>query len=236
VFSVLLTALLRIPCGFPNPKLHEPLYPTQTMLKIIKKSSLCALLFLAITAAHAFEGRIVGVADGDTVTVLDGNNRQHKIRIGGIDSPEKSQDFGARAKKNLSDLVFGKTVSIPESRTDKYGRTVSRVLVGGTDAGLEQIKAGMAWHYKQYEREQSPADRASYSAAEQSARSQRLGLWAQPNPQRPSEFRHGDASLKQVAQTASNSECPCGAANYCTGPRGGQFCLTGAGKKEYSKH
>ena len=129
--------------------------------KIIIKSTITALLSLFITCAWTFEAKVVGISDGDTITVLDGNKVQHKIRVAGIDAPEKAQDFGNRSKEHLSDLVFGKTVSIPESKIDRYGRTVSRVMIGKTDAGLEQIKAGMAWHYKKYEIEQSPADRTS---------------------------------------------------------------------------
>lgn len=185
-----------------------------------------------MTGSWAYEARVVGITDGDTITVLDGHKEQHKIRVAGIDAPEKAQDFGNRSKEHLSELVFGKTVSIPESKTDKYGRTVSRVMVGGMDAGLQQIKAGMAWHYKKYEVEQSPADRVSYSAAEVQARTANLGLWSQGVPLRPEDFRHGDKGSKAVG---SGSECPCGTNNFCTGPRAGQFCQDDNGKKKYAK-
>lgn len=198
----------------------------------IVTSAIAACLSFLVTFVHAYEAKVVGISDGDTITVLDGNKTQHKIRVAGIDAPEKAQDFGNRSKEHLSDLVFGKTVSIPESKIDKYGRTVSRVMIGHTDAGLEQIKAGMAWHYKKYEIEQSPADRTSYSSAENLAKASKIGLWAQSVQVRPEDFRHGDKTSKPVG---SGAECPCGTNNLCTGPRGGQFCMDGGGKKKYAK-
>ena len=203
-------------------------------MKLFKKTILFALVSCAISTGWAYEARVVGVSDGDTVTVLDATKVQHKIRVAGIDAPEKAQDFGNRSKEHLSDLVFSKTVSIPDVKVDKYGRTVSRIIVNGTDAGLEQIKAGLAWHYKQYEIEQSPADRASYSAAELKARAAKLGLWAQGIPVRPQDFRHGGDTPTMVKAIGSGAECPCGTNNFCTGSRGGQYCLSGSGHKKYA--
>ena len=200
--------------------------------KFIRKIAMAVAMSLVVFGVQAFEGKVVGISDGDTITVLDSSNTQHKIRVAGIDAPEKSQDFGNRSKEHLSDLVFGKTVYIPESKIDKYGRTVSRVMIGNTDAGLEQIKAGMAWHYKRYEIEQSSADRTSYSSAENLAKASKIGLWSQGVQVRPEDFRHGDKASKPVG---SGAECPCGTNNLCTGPRGGQFCMDGGGKKKYAK-
>lgn len=161
--------------------------------------------------------------------------RKHNIRFELLElmQPEKSQDFGNRSKEHLSDLVYGKTVNIPEAKLDKYGRTVSRVLVGNTDAGLEQIKAGLAWNYKKYEIEQSPEDRASYSAAESKAKEVKLGLWGQGNAVRPEDFRYASKAPKAAG---SGTECPCGSNNFCTGSRGGEFCMNGGGHKKYVKH
>ena len=203
-------------------------------MKLFKKSILIALLTCAVTTSWAFEARVVGVSDGDTVTVLDANKVQHKIRVSGVDAPEKGQFAGNRSKENLSDLVFGKTVSIPDGKVDRYGRTVSRIIVNGIDAGLEQVKAGMAWHYKQYEVEQSSTDRANYSAAELKARAAKLGLWAEDAPVRPQDFRHGSNTSTQVKAVGSGTECPCGTNNFCTGSRGGQYCLSGSGHKKYA--
>lgn len=203
-------------------------------MKLLKKTILIALTSCAISTSWAYEARVVGVSDGDTVTVLDANKVQHKIRVAGVDAPEKKMEFGNRSKEHLSDLVFGKTVSIPDVKVDKYGRTVSRIFVNGTDAGLEQVKAGLAWHYKQYEVEQSPADRANYSAAELKARAAKLGLWSQDTPVRPQDFRHGGETPATVKAVGSGTECPCGTNNFCTGSRGGQYCLSGSGQKKYA--
>lgn len=142
------------------------------------------LLCLVISAAHAetLTGRVVSIADGDTVTVLDATNRQHKIRLAGIDAPEKAQPFGQRSRQNLGDLVFGRTVTVEYEKQDRYGRTVGKVLVNGVDANLEQIKAGMAWWYEKYRREQSAEDQQRYAEAEQQARAGRIGLWSGPLP------------------------------------------------------
>jgi hypothetical protein len=118
------------------------------------------ILFAELTCnATTIVGRVVSVADGDTITVLDTAKTQHKIRLAGIDAPEKSQPFGNRSKLSLSDLVFSKSVLVDTDKVDKYKRNVGKVLVDGVDANLEQIKRGMAWHYKAYEREQSALDR-----------------------------------------------------------------------------
>jgi endonuclease YncB( thermonuclease family) len=202
------------------------------LVQSIAKSTFIALLGLSLSVM-AFEGKVVGVSDGDTITVLDSKKEQHKIRVSGIDAPEKGQEFGNKAKEQLSDLVYGKTVNLPDAKIDKYGRTVSRVLVGNTDAGLAMIQAGMAWHYKKYEIEQSPADRVRYSEAEVSARGAKIGLWSQVTPTRPEDFRYESKAPKAAG---SGTECPCGTNNFCTGSRGGQFCITGSGKKKYASN
>ena len=149
------------------------------------------LLALAVQCqATTIEGRVVGVADGDTITVLNASDTQHKIRLAGIDAPEKHQPFGQRSKESLSDLVFGRAVMVETYKRDKYGRNVGKVLVDGNDANLEQVKRGLAWHYKQYEKEQPANDRVEYAVAEGAARASRLGLWADAEPVAPWEFRH----------------------------------------------
>jgi len=110
--------------------------------RLIAAALLAVLLFLPASAQQpqqAITGRVVGVSDGDTITVLDAGQRQHKIRLDGIDAPESSQDFGKRAKQSLSDLVFGKSVTVIGNKTDRYGRTVGKVLCDGRDVNLEQI-------------------------------------------------------------------------------------------------
>lgn len=135
----------------------------------------------AITASLI--AAVVSISDGDTLTVLH-NQQQVKIRLAEIDAPEKAQAFGARAKKSLSDLCFGKQAEvIPQSR-DRYGRTVARVRCDGVDANTEQVRRGMAWVFDRY-----VIDDSLY-AVQEDARNASRGLWADPAPIPPWEWRH----------------------------------------------
>lgn len=140
-------------------------------------------------ATHTLTGRVVAVADGDTLTVLDGR-QQVRIRVQGIDAPERKQAFGTRSREALSACAFGKSVTVQWEELDRFGRTVGRVFAGGTDCGLEQIKAGLAWHFVQFARRQPPAERAAYAQAEIEARAARRGLWQDSDPVPPWNFRH----------------------------------------------
>jgi endonuclease YncB( thermonuclease family) len=118
---------------------------TRTNKQSIKVALFATLLCLSAAAQpQTITGKVVAIADGDTLTVLDASNRQHKIRLDGIDAPESSQDFGSRAKQSLSDLVFGKTVNVISSKKDRYGRTLGKVTLEGSDINLAQIY-GVAW-------------------------------------------------------------------------------------------
>jgi endonuclease YncB( thermonuclease family) len=136
-------------------------------------------------------GKVVGVHDGDTITLLDADKRQYKIRFNGIDAPELKQDFGQKSKENLSNLVFGKEVTLRYNKIDKYRRIVGNIYLDGKDINLEQIKAGFAWHYKKYQEEQTEADRKAYAEAEIKARNAKLGLWSQPKQTPPWDWRKG---------------------------------------------
>jgi len=161
------------------------------MHKNIRMALYCAFVLAISTTALAetLVGKVVGVADGDTITVLDSQQTQHKIRLMGIDCPEKAQPFGQNAKQSLSDLVFGRSVNVEWQKLDRYERIVGKVLVSGQDANLEQVRRGLAWHYKKYEREQEPLDRATYSQAEIEARMSNRGLWSDPSPIPPWDWR-----------------------------------------------
>ena len=147
-------------------------------------------------SGQVLTGRVVRVADGDTVTILDSNNTQHRIRLQGIDAPESHQAFGMQSKQSLSQLIFDKDVTVEYEKTDRYGRIVGKIILDGADIDLEQIKAGMAWHYKDYEEEQTPADRDLYARAEDEARNARRGLWVDTNPIEPSEYRRDERERK----------------------------------------
>lgn len=146
-------------------------------------SSLC----LAATA-DTLVGKVVGITDGDTLTVRT-TEETKQVRLSGIDAPEKRQDFGNAAKKALSDCAFDRPVQVETKKLDRYGRAVGKVTVEGVDCGLRQIKLGLAWHYKAYAREQNSVDRDLYARAEDAARRTRAGLWQASNPTPPWEFR-----------------------------------------------
>jgi endonuclease YncB( thermonuclease family) len=162
---------------------------------------LSALIFsFSAEAGEFIQGRVVGVSDGDTITVLDANREQHKIRLSGIDAPEKAQPFGQRSKENLSRLVFDRNVTVEWRKKDRYGRTVGKVMVAESgcrdancpkalDACNAQIDAGMAWWYRQYAREQEPGDAHRYEQSELEARTRRIGLWTESQPTPPWDWR-----------------------------------------------
>ena len=107
------------------------------------------LAFNTLTClADQLQGKVIKVTDGDTVNVLTSYNQTHKIRLSGIDAPEKSQAFGNKSKIALADEIYGKTVTVEFNKHDKYQRIVGKVIFNGKDVNLNQIKRGLAWHYK----------------------------------------------------------------------------------------
>ncbi len=132
---------------------------------------------------------MVGVTDGDTITVLDDSRRQRKIRLQGIDAPEKRQPYGQRSKEHLSDLVFSKRVDLDCSKIDRYSRAICVVRLNELDVNLEQVRTGMAWWYVQYRNEQTVEQREAYRSAEQEARAAKRGLWSDSKATAPWEYR-----------------------------------------------
>lgn len=147
-------------------------------------------VFVCDAPAATLAGRVVGVSDGDTVTVLTAENRQFRIRLSGIDAPEKKQPFGTHARETLSRQLFGQPVVVEWSKTDRYGRIIGKIEVDGVDANLEQVREGSAWVYTQYLRELPVEDRKLYLEAERLARSERRGLWRDTDPEPPWQWRH----------------------------------------------
>ncbi len=123
------------------------------------------LLAAPIAFADSLTGKVVKITDGDTLTILDANYKDHKIRLAGIDAPERRQAYGLASRKHLLSIVAGKQVTVEYQKRDRYGRIVGKVLLDGIDACLEQVKAGLAWHYKKYQHEQSAEDRQLYADA-----------------------------------------------------------------------
>ena len=165
---------------------------------------LAGLLFASMFVhAETLTGTVVSVADGDTITVLDANHEQHKIRVAGIDAPEKAQPFGQRSKESMSAMVFGKEVDVQWHKHDRYQRIVGKVMVASPDcrrspcaktldAGLAQLTLGLAWWYEKYAKEQSVEDARRYEFAEQEAKAKRAGLWADGHALPPWEWRKGE--------------------------------------------
>ena len=151
--------------------------------------SIVIILFSLSINAKELMGQVVKVIDGDTITILDANKQQFKIRLSGIDAPEKKQDFGNVSKQSLSEMVAGKQVKVAYNKRGRYGRIIGKVLLNNEDVNLMQVKRGLAWHYKQYEREQEVEDRALYAQEEYLAQKDRLGLWNDKNPMPPWDFR-----------------------------------------------
>ncbi len=164
-----------------------------------------AFLLIVLTAgevyAASFTGAVVGVHDGNTITVLDANRKQYNIRLAGIAAPKLGQAFGNASKQNLSDLIYRKQVTVEWNKYDRSGCIVGKVnfvpttciavaCLDGSDAGYEQVATGSAWHYKKYAGDQSRNDRERYAVAESQARTAKRGLWADSQPVPPWEWRH----------------------------------------------
>ena len=180
-----------------------------------------ALALQAGAALAAIEGRVVAVTDGDTLRVLDAGQRQHKVRLVGIDAPEKAQPFGGKSRTQLARLVAGKPVRVEFSRRDRYGRILGTVWVQPPDcpscgktlnANHAQILAGMAWWYFYYADQQSEQDRERYKSAVTEARARKRGLWRDADPVPPWAWRRG---YRRPAGPAPAIDASCGPKRYC---------------------
>ncbi len=159
---------------------------------LLASGALCSFSATAQAARYPYSimGKVVGVTDGDTVKVLRGKEL-FKIRLNGIDAPETKQAFGKKSKEFMSDLVFGKEVEVIVRDKDRYGRLVGDVMIGGKSANAELVAAGLAWQYTYYSKDKSLA------ALEKAAKAKRLGLWADPSPIPPWEYRHTKVPKKK---------------------------------------
>ncbi len=137
------------------------------MYRATRTIALCFLVFLSIAAsADTLTSKVVKVTDGDSITVLESTNTQHRIRLQGMDAPERKQAFGNASRKHLATLVAGKEVTVKWTKRDRYRSIVGFVLVDGHDVNLAQVKAGMAWFYRYYQKELSREYRKLYAQAE----------------------------------------------------------------------
>lgn len=185
-------------------------------IKVLLAACLVFAISFNVIASELIYGRVISIHDGDTVTLLLANKSQVKIRLAQIDAPESDQAFGQKSKQSLSDMVFNKTIQVEKETIDKYGRTVGTIIVDGLNANLEQVKRGMAWVYRQYLHDQSLIE------DEEKAKQSKVGLWSDPSPMPPWEYRHSKKGQKQNAsphnvstaiEKPSNNQC--GAKHYC---------------------
>ncbi len=167
--------------------------------------------------ASTLVGTVVKVIDGDTFDMVDGGRITHRIRLQGIDAPERSQAFGNASTRSLTGMVSGKKVVVEWIKIDEYNRRVGKVLVDQQDVCLEQIRSGMAWHFKRYEYEQSDEERELYDRLEIEARAARKGLWADAAPiqpwairerQRRTSFPISEPTYSDQVQTPVSQEGP----------------------------
>jgi endonuclease YncB( thermonuclease family) len=174
--------------GIPQREVRRPCHGKAEM-EFVKPRLAAVILIIAANPALAAKphyeitGKVVAIADGDTLTVLDDAKTRHKIRLAGIDAPEKKQAFGTKAREALADRVFGKTVRVDVIDVDRYRREVGRIYFGDRFINLEMVREGMAWRYARFDR---PGE---FSAAETDAREHGRGLWSDPHRVPPWEFR-----------------------------------------------
>lgn len=155
------------------------------------------LLLLLLFAGHGvlaqtISGRVVAIADGDTLKILDISKTQYKIRLADIDAPELGQAFGKRSRQSLAELCAGKDARAMDRGRDRYGRTIGVVSCAGIEANSEQVQRGMAWVFVRY----APAGSPLYGL-QAAARGARRGLWVDPEPIAPWDWRN----LKRAKKT-----------------------------------
>lgn len=145
---------------------------------------ICFILFSISANAHILKGKVIRISDGDTVVVLDESNIQHRIRLDGIDAPEKGQPFGKKATDFVKELIAGKIVTVHWQKKDRYGRILGYVLIGEINVNKELLKNGLAWHYKFFNSDQELAK------LERNARKLKLNIWSDKNPIEPYIWRN----------------------------------------------
>ena len=160
----------------------------------VKQLFLFVLLLLSLPLFSAeIKGKVVGVTDGDTIKVLDDLDKGlFRIRLDKIDAPEKNQAFGQKSKQYLSNLVFGKQVTIRYKAVDRYGRILGTVFCNGVEINLVMVQNGYAWHYSCYDKT------SAYIQAEKQSRIEKKGLWADPKPIKPCEFRKVSRGARRI--------------------------------------
>ncbi len=195
------------------------------------------------------EGKVTLVYDGDTISVETKDRKIYSIWLKGVDAPESKQNYGKKSRKMLAEMIEGKDVKVVIHKKGLYDRYIGIVYLDGQDVGLKQIENGMAWHFKQYDYEQTTEERKRYTQAQQKALSEKLGLWEDKNPTSPWDFRNGtktketdkkDLTLESATNNPNNSSTTPSSNNtpdrtYIRGPRGGCYYVSESGRKVYVK-
>jgi endonuclease YncB( thermonuclease family) len=166
--------------------------------------SLVLLAPAAISAGPLTPGLVVAISDGDTITLLTEDKQQLKIRLAGIDTPEKKQAFGTKARDHLASRIFKHDVEVDLRKKDHYGRYLGVIYISGTDINQSMIQDGYAWFYKHYAKDQPKEEAQRYAKAEAEARAKQRGLWADPNPVPPWEFRKEAKEEARAAKAATS--------------------------------
>jgi len=208
---------LPLPIYPAGPIVAERWVPLQAArlgtLRTALRNTIALALFAVAEAASGgerLEGHVIAVHDGDTITVLDREHIQHRVRLGGIDAPEKGQRYSRAARNELARRVFERWVRVEWNKIDAYGRLIGKVTQAGQDAGRDQLAAGMAWWLRPFAYEQSLADQQEYADVEARAREQRRGLWRDRNPVPPWVWRrkHPDRSRSRATQPDRGTSAP----------------------------
>jgi endonuclease YncB( thermonuclease family) len=154
----------------------------------LKCLTICLGFLASSVFAEVLFGTVVAVHDGDTIT-LKNESGQKKIRLAGIDAPELSQPYGTESRATLRESVLGKQVQVENTKEDKYGRVVGKLMVDEQDINLKQVQSGMAWVYREYVKELSKEDRVAYLEAEAQSKAVSAGLWRDSNAVEPWNWR-----------------------------------------------
>ncbi len=152
---------------------------------------LAGILFIGTDQAATLDCKVIHVADGDTVTCLLANKQKERIRLADIDAPESKQAFGNQSKQLLAKMVHGQQIAVKTSGKDQYGRLIGTLYLNGQDVNYVMVRSGMAWVYKEYSKN------PKYYLAQRNAQKAKLGLWRDPKPIYPSEFRRQAKRMKQ---------------------------------------
>lgn len=139
-------------------------------------------------------GKVIGISDGDTFRLLAEGNENVKVRLYGIDAPEKGQDYGTQSQQKLSSLIFSKPVRVEQKNKDRYGRVVGVAFADGLNVNEEMLRSGFAWHYRHYDKNKE------WATLQQEAQQKKAGLWQQPLPTPPWEWRKEKRTEKQAVE------------------------------------